>query len=114
MKRELNYTQKDKLISVAAEKCGVDYIIGELPQHKDLNVLMDAAVKHWDSGDMLDELERISGNADKLDLGDWAASYLSHRGYIIIKPQTLAQEEKISEFMDTLYPYYNERQAALF
>lgn len=68
----------------------------------------------YSASDVLDVLIEECPKRDMDSLVSTMESEVSYRGkYRMIKIQTMDQEIKLEEFLDQLYPMYNDRQLAI-
>jgi hypothetical protein len=72
-----------------------------------------AALEKYTIEEIMDSIEEACDKDERDDLLSWAASYLALKGVVILRPETMVQQQKIDAFIDELYPYYNEKQAHL-
>ncbi len=75
--------------------------------------LTAAALEKWSIKEIMTSIEEEAGRVDQLDLKEWAIEFLQFDGCLVIKPQSIAEEARLNEMVETLYPYANERQMVL-
>ena len=77
--------------------------------------LVAAAVEKWGIKDCLSALWQTSSRDEEKEITDWFKEEMEiSKGAIIINPQSIAEEARIHDFLDTIYPYENDKQMALF
>ena len=78
--------------------------------------LLAALLERFSISDIMDDLDNLATSKDDKDsLKWWAELFLSVNGStIIIHPQSMAEADRITDFLDTMYPNCNDKQLALF
>jgi hypothetical protein len=77
-----------------------------------LGNLASLAVEKYTVAELLDALYEWS-DTDEFDY--WCKSHLNFKdGAVIIYPQSIAEEARINDLLDVMYPNSNDKQIALF
>jgi hypothetical protein len=78
--------------------------------------LISIALEKWDVSDIMNDIDDLATSKDdKNSLRWWAELFLSvNASSIIIRPQSIAEADRIKELLDSVYPNENDKQMALF
>jgi hypothetical protein len=77
--------------------------------------LVQAVLKNIEIKDFLETLRDAASSSFSVDceLSYFCRDYLNLNEARVIRPKSILEEQKIDEFLDQLYPYYNQKESAL-
>lgn len=91
-------------------------------QDDQMKRLIICALERYDAPDLLQMLADICDQQDRRQRNKWKrhelpakmAEMLTFSGYTVLKADNLQMQMDIEAFVETIYPYYNERQTVMF
>jgi len=81
-----------------------------------------SSLEDYSAAELLEMLADICNEQDRRERNKWKhhqisvqmAEMLTFSGYTVLKAENLQMQMDIEAFVETIYPYYNERQTVMF
>jgi len=81
-----------------------------------------SSLEVYSAAELLEMLADICNEQDRRERNKWKrhelpakmAEMLTFSGYTVLKAENLQMQMDIEAFVETIYPYYNERQTVMF